>query len=116
MADVDLDHAAIEDLLYRVRRDELEDASDRLVERGMANSPVGKTGNLRDSHKPVPVNADATEAGAEATEDYAAAVHDGARAHWIPNAFGRGEAVWHPGNEPNPWLRRSVDELASENL
>jgi hypothetical protein len=115
VADIDIDNAAMEALLYRARRNALEDASARLVERGMVNCPVGKTGNLRRSHKKIDPNADATEAGAEATADYAAAVHDGARPHTIPNAFGRGKPVEHPGNEPNPWLRRSVDELASEN-
>lgn len=115
MANIDLDNVAIEDLLYRTRRDELEDASERLKDRGQANCPIGKTRQLYDSHEVIPVNADATEAGAQATADYAAAVHEGARPHTIPNAFGRGEPVEHPGNEPNPWLRRSVDELASEN-
>jgi hypothetical protein len=107
VADIDIDRAAMEAVLYRVRRDELEDASARLNERGQANSPVDK-GNLRRSHKVLPVNADATEAGVEATADYAAAVHEGHRLV----AWGRDTGRFVP---PNPWLRRSVDELASEN-
>jgi hypothetical protein len=32
--------------------------------------------------------------------DYAAPLDRGAVAHWIPNAFGSGRPVWHPGNKP----------------
>jgi hypothetical protein len=116
MGGVEIGRQAMEDLLYRVRRDELEDTSERLKERCEANSPIGETRHLHDSHEVIPVNADATEAGVENTARYAAAAHEGARAHIIPNAFGRGESVEHPGNEPDPWMRRSVDEMAAENL
>ena len=48
---------------------------------------------------------------------YAAAVHEGARAHDIPNAFGFGPTFgiggrfgghFHPGNKGNPFLRRNL--------
>jgi hypothetical protein len=31
---------------------------------------------------------------------HGAPLNMGAVAHWIPNAFGSGRAVWHPGNKP----------------
>lgn len=40
-----------------------------------------------------------------ANTDYAAAVELGSSAHEIPNAFGTGATVMHPGGPPQPYLR-----------
>lgn len=118
MADtrVDLDRAATEAVLLKARYGALVDGSTRLNERCQLNSPVGLTGNLRRSHDVIEPDPDAREAGVEATADYAAAVHEGAVPHDIRNAFGRGETVRHPGNKAQPWMTRSVDELAAEEM
>lgn len=104
---VDLNSAAVNAVAMAARRDALEDASARLNERCQANAPVD-TGNLRRSHRLIPVDADATEAGVEASANYAVFVHEG---HEIV-AWGRRTGRMQPAN---PWMRRSVDQLAAGN-
>jgi hypothetical protein len=40
-----------------------------------------------------------------ATAPYAAAVENGSAPHEIPNAWGTGHSVTHPGGPPQPYLR-----------
>lgn len=47
----------------------------------------------------------ATGAGIPPNEDAPAYVEFGTRAHDIPNAFGLGFTVHHPGTDPQPFLR-----------
>lgn len=44
-------------------------------------------------------------AGTPPDEDVPAYVEFGTRPHLIPNAFGLGITVWHPGTEAQPFLR-----------
>lgn len=106
MADFDLDRASMEAVLLKARYETLVDASTRLNERGQANAPVDR-GNLRRSHKVNGPDAEAREADVEATADYALPVHEGHREF----VFGRATGRYRPAN---PWLSRSVDELAAE--
>jgi hypothetical protein len=41
-------------------------------------------------------------------KEYAASVEMGARPHLIPNAFGHGQTVHHPGNPAQPYLRPAL--------
>lgn len=106
MADYDIDRASMEAVLLKARYETLVDASTRLNERGQANAPMDR-GILRRSHRVISPNADATEAGVEATADHALPVHEGHREF----VFGRATGRYRPAN---PWLSRSVDELAAE--
>lgn len=109
MADVDIDSAALERVLLAARRDAMEDAAPRLLASSMDECPVGETRNLRRSHEINWLDFQFYQVLIEALAEYAAAVHEGARPHDIPNAFGRGDTVWHPGNEANTWMRRAID-------
>ena len=40
---------------------------------------------------------------------YALYVHEGTRAHDIPNAWGRGFTAKHPGTKANPFARRAME-------
>lgn len=42
------------------------------------------------------------------TSPYALAIEFGNDAHPIPNSFGRGETLMHPGNAPHPFLAPAV--------
>ena len=80
-----------------------------------------RTGTLRDS---IVMRYIETERGFDirivAAQPYAAAVHDGARPHDIPNAWGKGpdfgiganlkepREFFHPGNKPNPFLAKNI--------
>lgn len=44
-------------------------------------------------------------AGMPPNADAPAYVEYGTRPHWIPNAFGWGITVWHPGTQAQPYLR-----------
>lgn len=112
MDGVDINNAAMEELLFGVRKQTLEETAEDLKNRCVQNAPE-RTGELKREHKVGEVNLDATEVEVVADTDYAASVHEGARAHEIPNAFGRGEPVEHPGNDPNPWMSRSIDQMAA---
>lgn len=105
---VEIDGAAMEAVLLKARHAALVDGATRLNERGQANSPV-LSGNLRRSHRVNGPDAEAREAEVEATANYAAAVHEGHREFVFGNATGR----YRPAN---PWLARSVDELAAEEM
>jgi hypothetical protein len=107
--DVEINNAAMEAVLLAARRDALEDGGADLIDACMEESPVGKTGHLRRSHKLGERDPEARYIDVENDAEYALAVHDGAKAHWIRNAFGRGEPVWHPGNKADPWMRRAID-------
>lgn len=56
-------------------------------------------------------------------KSYSLYVHDGARPHNIPNAFGYGpdfgvggrfSGMFHPGNRPNPFFRRNLPLFGAE--
>lgn len=47
----------------------------------------------------------------EADAGHAAAIESGAAPHEIPNAFGSGQTVMHPGNEPQPYIRPVLAQL-----
>lgn len=48
---------------------------------------------------------DVLGAGQPPNPEAPAYVEFGTRPHWIPNAFGHGVPVWHPGTQPQPFLR-----------
>lgn len=48
---------------------------------------------------------DVLGAGLPPNAEAPAYVEFGTRGHWIPNAFGYGITVWHPGTAPQPFLR-----------
>lgn len=106
--DLDMDEAAQEAVLLKARHAALADGSARLNERAQANAPVD-TGNLRRSHRVNGPDAEAREAEVEATASYSLPVHEGHREFVFGNATGR----YRPAN---PWLSRSVDELAAEEM
>lgn len=106
--DLEMDSAATEAVLLKARYAALVDGATRLNERAQANSPVD-TGNLQRSHRVNGPNADATEAEVEATAPYALYQHEGYRLVAWGNETGR----YQPAN---PWLSRSVDELAAEEM
>lgn len=116
MGDVRLDNSAIEALLRDARGEALEDTGAELLGKCMENSPV-KSGNLRRNHRLGDVDEDAGEVEVIADADYAAAVHEG----WErfeggrdpETGEGRGDSV--ASYEGNPWMTRSVDEIAAEN-
>lgn len=118
--DLDIDRAAQEAVLLEARHAALVDGATRLNERAQANAPVD-SGNLRRSHDVIEPDPDAQEAGVEATADYALYVHEG----W--SRKGRASISDPEGDDiefeyeqasyaGNPWLARSVDELAAEEM
>lgn len=110
MADFDLDvnDAAMEAVLLKARHAALVDGATRLNERAQRNAPVD-TGNLRRSHRINGPDAEAREAEVEATANYALYVHEGGRLV----AWGNETGKMRPAN---PWLSRSIDELAAEEM
>lgn len=63
------------------------------------------TGDLRDSITAVTGGG---QGQVLVTSEYALSVEFGAKAHMIPNAFGRGVAVMHPGQAPQPFLAPAI--------
>jgi hypothetical protein len=53
------------------------------------------------------------EADVVSDSDHAAPLEKGAVAHWIPNAFGWGVAVWHPGNAAYRFFEIGAEALAA---
>ena len=45
---------------------------------------------------------------------YAHGVELGNPPHAIPNAFGSGKTVWHPGNPPKSFLRKALDTVSGQ--
>jgi hypothetical protein len=107
----EVDHTATEAVAIAARRAALEEAAAEVLGHALVEVPV-RDGNLRRQHRLGDLGVGAAEIRVENHADYAAAVHEGSVAHDIPNAFGWGITVEHPGNDANPWLRRAMDRAA----
>lgn len=86
---------------------ELAETLADLIRTGMEEHLKQRTGKLLAS---VEVDRDVSRSTASAVvgEDYASPIETGSRPHWIPNAFGRGVAVWwygKPGRGAPPGFR-----------
>jgi hypothetical protein len=77
---------------------ELAETLAEFVRAGIAAQTRTRTGRLLASVNAIRLGA--SESGVVVEADYGAPLDRGAVAHWIPNAFGRGVPVWHPGNKP----------------
>lgn len=94
----------------------------RLVRAAIAASTKRRTGELLGSVRWFQVSAQ--EVDILSDSDHVAPLDRGAVAHWIPNAFGRGVAVWHPGNHPpkrffgqaEEVIRRIAPEIIKEHM
>jgi hypothetical protein len=98
---IDIDEGGMAEVAHtftRVRNNFLDDCLPDAVR----NAPVD-TGELKASGY---VDHGAGVVGFRA--DHAAAVELGARAHEIPNAWGRGITVHHPGTKAQTYLRPAV--------
>ena len=69
-----------------------------LIKGGILMHTKTRTGELHGSVQPYMVGASEGQVIVQAS--HGAPLDRGAVAHWIPNAFGRGVPVWHPGNKP----------------
>lgn len=114
------DREGIERVLYGARREFLGETARAALPLMEAEAPVspeprasdGSGVRLRDNHKVAGPDADASVIWITNDKPFTAPVHEGAKPHLIPNAFGRGFTVEHPGNSGNPWMRRALDRLA----
>ncbi len=98
----------------------------RVVLNAKQRSPVDK-GVLRNSHRadPIIVRGMEVTGSVTATASYAAAVHEGTRAHVIrprnkrmlswqgPSGQVFRRQVQHPGTRPRPWLRNAAQDEAA---
>lgn len=127
---VDLKLDKVAEVQYRARRDGLGLHGESLRIRCVENAPMGPfpfrlrdrrgaeeihPGWLKAHHRLNGPDEDARTISVDAETEYAAAVHEGARPHFIPGGLGFDPGVMHPGNRANPWMTRSVDEMAAEN-
>lgn len=114
---IEVDQEGVERLLYGARREFLTETARRVLPLAAEEAPVGEGPpengvRLRDNHEIEGPDADARLILIVNDKRYAAPVHEGSKPHLIPNAFGMGFTVEHPGNAANPWLRRALDRLA----
>lgn len=65
-----------------------------------------RTGSLLAS---VQVDGGGTQVRVHSGNDHAMPLETGARPHRIPNAFGWGITVWHPGNRPYRFFKTASD-------
>lgn len=118
---IDLDNSAVGRTLLEARREGLSETARAAVPLMVEECPVspepaasdGSGVRLRDNHEVAGPDADASVIWITNDKRYAAPVHEGSKPHLIPNAFGLGFTVDHPGNSANPWLRRALDRLAA---
>jgi hypothetical protein len=104
---------------------EVRDCTRAVYARANVLTPVD-TGNLRAHNRMLPTRRAATKvtSGVENRARYAAAVHDGAKAHTIRARRKKAlrfrvggktvivRQVRHPGNRGRPWLTRALREVA----
>ena len=114
MVRVDFDNSAVERVLADARREQLSESGRALLGLCKVNAPEDSE-YMRDHHELRGLDADATEILVVSTAPYSLYVHEGTRPHEIPNAFGRGFTVQHPGYAGDPWMTRSVDQMAAGN-
>lgn len=91
-------HASAEDMGDLMYRRAYHAAPD-----GPARSDYGRRRKLKPSIGIVWI--DLKTVAVRATAQHAQAIEEGAGPHLIPNAFGRGITVLHPGNMADPFLR-----------
>lgn len=109
--------SAIEAVARDAREEALGEFGPDLLERCVFNAPE-KTGNLKRRHELSEADPDANEARVESNAPYSLFVHDG----WERYEGGRdpetgeGRGARTASYEGNPWLARSVDEMAAENF
>lgn len=95
-------------------------ASEGIVLTRMVDNAPYKTGNLRRMHVAQPIKSQMLVRFI-ANTPYAAAVHEGSKPHVI-KARKKGGALWwpgmahplkgvkHPGNRPNPWMTKTIEQ------
>lgn len=84
--------------------------ADTLAALAIANAPV-RSGGLVGSIRAFMVTA--TQGVAVADAPHAAPQEKSAVPHWIPNAFGRNVAVWHPGNPATRFMEHAGRAVAA---
>jgi hypothetical protein len=76
------------------------------------------TGNMHDTIFVDPQGEGEAEVGATALSDrgfpYPIVIELGSDPHEIPNAFGRGFTVQHPGTKPKPFVQPSLDYIKQD--
>jgi precorrin-6B methylase 2 len=96
-------------ILDRAAEASARDLTDKAVELAKRNAErFKKSGELEASIGPV---YQGKKGKVEATAPHAHSIEAGAIAHSIPNAFGRGQAVMHPGNQAQPYLEPVPKQL-----
>lgn len=97
---------------FEARHDLLGEVGGEATELMRANAPED-TGNLKRQHKTSDVDSEAEAIYVIFDVPYAAALHEGSVPHEIPNAFGLGITVQHPGYKGDPWARRTLNEMST---
>lgn len=118
---MDLHTDGMERVLAGARRGQLRLTAREALPLMVVECPVGEGPpeggvRLRDNHEIEGPDPQAHSITIVNNKRYTAPVHEGSRPHAIPNAFGRGVTVMHPGNKANPWMRRALDRLAEANF
>lgn len=91
--------------------DLMERRAKSLAPSGPARSDYGRRAKLKPSIGTRHI--DLKTVAVYARAGHAGAIEEGAGPHLIPNAFGRGITVLHPGNGAQPYLMPSYDAAVS---
>jgi hypothetical protein len=121
---ITVDQGASAQIGVQAARRTVTDTTRRVLNRGTILTPV-KTGNLRSKNNSRVQQQGLRVVGTVFNQtNYAAAVHDGSKAHTIRPRSKKvlkflidGEVVFaksvnHPGTKGQPWLRRALEEIA----
>jgi len=102
----------IELVALEARRDLIDEVGEEATELMRAAAPED-TGLLKEKHSWEGVDPEGERGVIFFDVPYASYVHEGTAGHPIPNAFGWGITVQHPGYKGNPWARLTLDQMAA---
>jgi hypothetical protein len=99
--------SAVRDGAAAAARDLAEKLADLIRAKILAKGLI-RSGDLLAS---VGVAAHGVTAEAYDDSDHAAPLEEGAVGHFIPNSFGWGVSLWHPGNHPYRFVQEAGEDL-----
>lgn len=109
-------NVAVSEEVRAAHRKRMHDSMDKGFAVGIDKTPVGATGSLQNSAYEPTWSGDTIHFGWR--EEYAAAVNDGARPHWIPLHAMDGLKKWSRrvlGSEEAAWaVRQKIAEVGTE--